>query len=496
MLSLNRIPIKLLIILISTLPFYSIAQNTRVFITVKPTDCISCMIPITDIIKEVAQLEPKVPINVLIRDIPSRMLSNYAKEVLHLSDTIPIISSDSLFNIFSIYNTSSVTIIDYSSKPVQRVSLPLMQWHQSKTTLISKWLTNHTIPKNLHPSSLGQAMGSIKMMVMANDSTVFINDQLMGSVHIFSTLNGELLETFAIDSTWYTMPFKNNSQNVKQIWDNQHVLQYISYPKCQFKGVFKQGNNIAISATCYYPFKMGNDFVINPKAMLYTLDSTFKPSFCSWLHVENPEPVLNHTRALWADDTKLITTSFNIVDKRIEYSDALFQYFKRVGDSLVFDYHDQPNYPHFLKSAASTNGIPFNQFSDYQGNKILWYSYYPEFYDMDTEKWIHIDTTHIPNDLFSFKIREDSESYNFEVLGVWKENYDYIMFLRFANEMFFIVQQEHCIKQSKKLLTLKDSERAYLARKNNGDFVVLIQNKTTGDAQFILIATNEDILWY
>ncbi|HNT42039.1 MAG TPA: hypothetical protein PK839_09950 [Tenuifilaceae bacterium] len=472
-----------------SLPAISRVGGVEIFFAIKPSDCISCMAPIRDILAEIEKQELMEQVTFIVRDVPEKALPKYTKEVLKIPNSINVVSSEPLFSKYSFYNASAITVIDNSTVPIQRITFPLAYYFVNKTMFVERLSKSNKTIVALERVKLKESLGGIRMLSISNDSLLFINDRLFNTISLFSAGSGKLVGNFTLDSAWYAAPYSKDTFKLRQIWMNQHVLERASYPQYYFKGVFNHRGRTIISAICYYPFTTGKDFFILPKNLFFMLDTLLMPISYRWLYIDKETPIVNFYNAVFFQDDNLITTTFDVVNNRLNFNPDFLYYFKPEGDSLIFDksLHVEP--PSFIKNGYSMNGFSLNYISEYMGNITVWFSYYPEFFDLRLEKWVSIDTGYVDSKI-STNTFEQGQPVNFQVLGVWAEANQYSMILRFGLQVYYMVQADKNIIQSALIYTLSEGNQLQMVRKSKNEFVGTDYNSKTGDTEIIKFTIN------
>ncbi|MFA7459143.1 MAG: hypothetical protein WCY73_06950, partial [Bacteroidales bacterium] len=244
------------------------------------------MTPIKDILAEIEEQQLLGYVTMVVKDIPEKALSRYSKEVLKIPDSIKMVSSEELFSKYSFNNASAITIIDNSTTPLQRVTIPLVSYFANKTLFVERLSKTSDAIITIDRVKLEESMSGIRMLSIANDSVLVINDKVFNTISFFSIESGKILGSLKLDSAWYTAPYSKDTLKLRQIWENQHVLEKVSYPQYHLKGVFCHNRNNIISATSYYPFNEDKDFFILPKNLFFTLDTILRPVSCHWLYID------------------------------------------------------------------------------------------------------------------------------------------------------------------------------------------------------------------
>ena len=179
--------IRLKIIALLSILFTTICkgEEVKIFFAIKPSDCISCMTPIKDILTEIEEQQLLGYVTMVVKDIPEKALSRYSKEVLKIPDSIKIISSEELFRKYSFNNASAITIIDNSTTPLQRLTIPLVSYFANKTLFVERLSkTSDTITK-IDRVKIEESMSGIRMFSIANDSVLVINDKIFNTISFF-----------------------------------------------------------------------------------------------------------------------------------------------------------------------------------------------------------------------------------------------------------------------------------------------------------------------
>lgn len=465
------------------------ADGVEIIFAIKPSDCISCMAPIRDILSEIERQQLLGQVTFVVKDVPEKTLPHYTKEVLKIPNNLKVISSEELFSMYSFYNASAITVIDKSTTPLQRISFPLISYFANKAAFLERLSKNYGVIMAVERVRLKESLGGIRMLSMANDSVLFINDRVLNTISLFSIWSGKQIENMTLDSACYTEPYGKDGFKVRQIWENQHVLEKASYPRCQFKGVFYQNRKTIISATCYYPFTEGKDFFILPKNFFFTLDTLLRPASSRWLYINKANPIVNFNNAVFFENNHLVTTTFNVTNNQLTFNPEFIYYFKPEGDSLVFEKSMHVAQPNFIKSGYSMNGFLLNYISEYMGNSSIWFSYYPEFYDLKLEKWVSIDSCYI-NRTMTTNTFAQGQPINFQVLGMWKEENQYSMILRLGLQVFYTVQVGAKVVQSTQIYTIRDGFQLHIVRKGVNEFIGVDYDPKTGDAEIVRFKIN------
>lgn len=488
---LHSMRIRLKIIASLSILFTTICkgEEVKIFFAIKPSDCISCMTPIKDILAEIEEQQLLGYVTMVVKDIPEKALSRYSKEVLKIPDSIKMVSSEELFSKYSFNNASAITIIDNSTTPLQRVTIPLVSYFANKTLFVERLSKTSDAIITIDRVKLEESMSGIRMLSIANDSVLVINDKVFNTISFFSIESGKILGSLKLDSAWYTAPYSKDTLKLRQIWENQHVLEKVSYPQYHLKGVFCHNRNNIISATSYYPFNEDKDFFILPKNLFFTLDTILRPVSCHWLYIDRANPLVNFNNAVFFDKEHFVTTAFDVVNNQLTFNPEFIYYFKSEGDSLVFEKSAQVEPPGFIKAGYPMNGFLLNYISEYMGNKAIWFSYYPEFYDLNMDKWVSIDSCYIDPKMTTNTFMQD-QPIDFQVLGIWNEGNQYSMILRLGLQVFYAVQTEKNVTQSTQIYTLKEGCQLYMARKGENDFIGIEYDPKMGDSVIIRFTIN------
>lgn len=464
-------------------------NGVEIFFAIKPSDCMSCMAPINDIIAEIEKHQLLGHVTIIVKDVPEKTLPQYTQVVLRIPNNLKVASSEQLFSKYSFYGASAITMIDSSTMPIQRITFPLVSYFANKSMFVERLSQSSKSVVAQERVKLKEPLGGIRMLSMANDSLLFVNDRVFNSILLYSIGSGKLLSTFTLDSAWYSAPYSKDTHKLGQIWENQHVLERVSYPQCHFKGVFNHNGKTIISAICYYPFTEGKDFVILPKNLFFMLDRQLRISNYSWLYIDKESPIANFNNAVFFENDGFVTTTLDITNSQVEFNPDFLYYFKLEGDSLIFEKSVHVATPSFIRGGYPMNGFSLNYFSEYMGNTVVWFSFYPDFYDLKLNKWVSIDSSYVNPEMTINTFAQD-EPINFQVLGVWKEASQYSMILRFGQQIYYTAQTEKSVLQSIQFYTLKEGNQLHMVRKSENEFIGIEYNPKKGDAEIIRFTIN------
>jgi len=460
-------------------------NEVEIIFAIKPSDCISCMAPIKDILAEIERQQLLEQVIFVVRDVPQKTLPSYTQEVLKLPSSLKFISSETLFSKYSYCNASAITVIDNSTTPIQRLSFPLYSYFANRTLFVdrlSKCSKTLIEPERV---KLNELLGGVRMVSLANDSVLLVNDKVFNTVSLFSIESGKSLGKLTLDSAFYTAPYIKNDIKINEIWKNQHILEKASFPRYLFKGVFNQYGKTIISTVCYYPFSEGKDFYILPKNLFITLDTLLTPSSYRWLYIDKANPIVNFYNAVIFKKDNLLTTTLNTFNNQQMFNPEFIYNFKPVGDSLVFQQAIHVDPPNFTKGSYSAKGLSLNYVSEYQGREVIWYSYYPEFYDLITRKWVSLDSCYASPKMTTNSFAQD-HPINFQVLGIWSEANQYSMILCFGLQVYYATQSFNSVTQSTLIHTIKDGHQFNIVRKSETEFIGIEHNQKTGEADIIV----------
>jgi hypothetical protein len=462
-------------------------DNIEIFIAIKPSDCISCTAPLQLILNEINKYQLINNVTFVIKDVPEKTLQKYTTEILKIPNSMKAIASEELFNKYSFFHASAITIIDKTSRPYQRYTIPLPFYNYNKTSfenILTNGFSSITEIENL---KVHLNLGGIRMLALANDTLLMINDRIFNTIQVISTKNSEYTSTIELDSAWYYAPYSNDIKKIREIWESQFVLDKVSYPKYQFKGIFYNNGKLIASTICYYPLPEGKDYSVFPASILFTLDSQLKPT--NYYRI-SPSNNININYAFLFEDNKFLTTTYLIESNQFKFNNNFLCYYKLKSDSALYDKSIVVDTPNFAKNSSNLSGLLLNHLSSYNNNKLVWFTYYPEFYDVNIERWVTIDTFYYAKDLTqnSFKANEPIK---FKVLGVWKEENLYRIVVQMGLHVFCALQSENQLYQNNKIYTLNEDTELYLTRNSKMEFVGIEHNKKSGEVQLVKLKLDE-----
>lgn len=480
------------IILIASLLYFvmgSSAQDLEIVIAFNPSDCLSCSMPIREVIFNA----DKNNVTLITKEVPKNVLKQYTSQLLQLDDSVKVLSSSELFNQFSYFGASSICLIDRSVSPPQKFVIPINQYYKYKSVLYKNEELNW--PDSLTQSTEGIVhgdFGKINSIVAIDSSSVLVHDGLLNSVQKFSVNSGEPLAELQIDSLWYIAPFKTKPTKADDILNNQPALQKISYPQYQFKGVFRNSGNIIVSTLCYYPYSAEDAVEVLSRYVFYSIDSLLNPINFKWIFVDEPSPIANLNYAIDFEDGSLRTTVFYLEKGKVSLSDSMIHQYKSIGDSLVYDFAFNTGLPEFLGNKNIFYGsLIKNSIASNKSRKIMWFTYYPEFYDLNYSQWKSIDTTFVDHKEMENSFDMNSKS-QFEILHLFPaEANKYEIIAQFGRNIYYIEQNGDYITQSWKLYTMPERSEFYIEHFDEDSYVAIEHDKEAGSAKFIRLTISK-----
>lgn len=479
-------------LLIQHLAFFALCKNINqdnieIFIAIKPSDCISCTAPLQLILNEINKNQLINNVTFVIKDVPEKALRKYTNEILKIPNSIKAIASEELFNKYSFFHASAITIIDKTSRPYQRYTIPLPFYNYNKTSFENILANGFSSIAEIENLKVNLNLGGIRMLALANDTLLLINDRIFNSIQVISTKNSEYISTIELDSAWYYAPYSNDVNKKREIWESQFVLDKVLYPKYQLKGIFYNNGKLIASAICYYPLPEGKDYSVFPASILFTLDSQLKPT--NYYRI-SPSNNININYAFLFEDNKFLTTTYLIENNQFKFNSNFLCYYELKADSAIFDKTVAVDTPSFVKNSNNLAGLVLNHISSNKDNNIVWFNYYPEFYDVNIERWVTIDTFYFAKDLTQNSFNP-TEPIKFKILGVWKEENLYRIVVQMGLHVFCALQSENQLYQNSRIYTLNEDSELFLTRNNKNEFVGIEHNKKSGEAQLVKLKLDE-----
>jgi hypothetical protein len=473
-------------ILLQQLAFFTLGlglnnKKAEIYIAIKPSDCISCTAPIQEILNEFRKNQLLDKVTFVIKDVPEKALHKYTSEVLRIPKDIKVIASEELFSLYSYKYASAISIIDKTTHPHQRISFPLSYYFYNKLIFSNLITSGFNILSSVEKSELGLILGAVRMLTLVNDTLLLVNDRIFNSIQAISTNNVNFSTTLKLDSTWYYAPFSNDIKKIEEIRGSQFVLDKVSYPKYHFKGIYYNKDLITALATCYYPIPFGKDYNIFPTKIIFTLDSTLKITNYYRLRADN---YININNAFLLEGNKLLTTSYKYENNHFKFNNDFLCSFKISADSVVHDNTIVVDTPNFAKTNNNLAGLLLNHISGHGNNKLVWFNYYPEFYDISEEKWVRLDTLYFPNDLTqnTFNVNEPIK---FKVICAWKVENHYKLVVQVGKDNYHILQSGNQIYYNSKIYTLKEYSELHLDRNSKNELVGIVHNRKTGETKLV-----------
>lgn len=457
----------------------------KFYIALKSTDCGACIMGLNMALDDMQKLGVNIDSVYFLSDMVKKLAEKYVKSKFPRLKHVRIhANSDELLSRYSFYGSSYISVVD-SCEQKQVFSCLAHEYPKHRTVFCNVLKNGFSYLVNKSKVKLDDSFASVNSFVVV-DSTVLLSDSKMGSILKFSKNSGKNLGALSFDSSCYYKVYEHDPYMLQSITTNDTILDLYGLPKSKFVRVGKFNDSIFVSSLCHYAFYPQDNpkrFGIRPIPLLFLLDKNFETVKFGDLKIFSL-PDKNYTLQkdflFTGDDYEDV--GIKIQDNKIYFSNNILYRYTRQPNTydLCVDSHVQVDTPRFAKVEESCVGLYFYHLIKNENRRIIWYSYYAEYLDVESKKWVEIDPNFVGR--IADRMLKGEEPFPFQVLYVYPLDRVECIVFRLKNDVYYALQANGNIYQCVKMFTKTErSEIVFSADSATSLYAVEFEPKI-GDA--------------